>query len=93
MKASIIIIALMLITTSAFGQLLDRKSELKTEMPVFKDYLFPDFSKYKKLTLQGFGEISVPSLNEMRLDKIFKKKKEDLRILRLDKKFEIKKQK
>jgi hypothetical protein len=58
MKTKIAIIALIMMTTSAFGQLLDRGPEPQMEGPAeFKmnmfDNIFLDFSKYKRLTLQG----------------------------------------
>jgi len=99
MKTKIIIIALIMMTTSAFGQLLDRGPELQVEGPAeFKmnmsKNIFLDLSKYKRLTLQGVGQVFVAEdLGKLRLNKKFEKKKEDFRKLRLDQKFEIKNKK
>jgi hypothetical protein len=91
-------------TTSAFGQLLDRGPEPQMEGPAeFKmnisKNIFLDLSKYKKLTLQGVGQVFIAEdlgklrfkkFGRLRLDQKFEKKK-DFRKLRLDQKFEIKK--
>jgi len=88
MKIKILIIALMLMGTSAFGQLADPHWEgHPKEVPVYDFKTWrgmypstpPNFSRYNKLKLQGLGGVFVPeNLGKMTLvPKTVARKEED----------------